>query len=46
MKWIIGGTSEARKLIERLEDFNNYILTIATEDGKEFLTQTIYLLED
>jgi precorrin-6A/cobalt-precorrin-6A reductase len=36
MKWIIGGTSEARKLIERLEDFNNYILTIATEDGKEF----------
>ena len=36
MIWIIGGTSEARKLIERLGDFNNYILTIATEDGKEF----------
>src|SRR5690554_1939298 len=36
MIWIIGGTSEARKLIDRLGDFNNYILTIATEDGKEF----------
>ncbi|NLL81652.1 MAG: precorrin-6A/cobalt-precorrin-6A reductase, partial [Tissierellia bacterium] len=36
MIWIIGGTSEARKLIARLGDFNNYILTIATEDGKEF----------
>lgn len=32
----IGGTSEARKLIKKLNDFNNYILTIATEDGKEF----------
>ncbi|MDR7870495.1 MAG: precorrin-6A reductase [Tissierellaceae bacterium] len=36
MIWIIGGTSEARRLIERLGDFNNYILTIATEEGKEF----------
>lgn len=36
MIWIIGGTSEARELIERLGDINNYIVTIATEDGKEF----------
>lgn len=44
MIWIIGGTSEARKLIERLEDFNNYILTIATEDGKQFFpTDKLYI---
>lgn len=36
MIWIIGGTSEARELIERLGAFDNYILTIATKDGKEF----------
>lgn len=36
MIWIIGGTSEARELIERLGDYDDYILTIATEDGKEF----------
>ena len=44
MIWIIGGTSEARKLIDRLGDFNNYILTIATEDGKEFFdTDNIFI---
>ncbi len=36
MIWIIGGTSEARKLIESLDDLKEYVLTIATEDGKEF----------
>ena len=43
MIWIIGGTSEARKLIERLGDFNNYILTIATKMERNSSTQTIYL---
>ena len=44
MIWIIGGTSETRKLIDRLGDFNNYILTIATEDGKEFFdTDNLYI---
>lgn len=36
MIWIIGGTLEARRLIEALGDFENYIVTIATEDGREF----------
>lgn len=45
MIWIIGGTSEARMLIERLGDFNNYILTIATEDGKEFFNTDNLLIK-
>ena len=37
MIWIIAGTSEARELIERVKDLDNYIATIATEGGKEFI---------
>lgn len=37
MIWIIGGTSEGRELVDRLKNFDNYIVTIATEGGKEFL---------
>lgn len=37
MIWIIGGTSEARELIERISDFNDYIVTIATDEGREFI---------
>lgn len=36
MIWIIGGTSEARKVVERIGDLDNYLVTIATEDGREF----------
>nr|WP_300005457.1 precorrin-6A reductase [Tissierella sp.] len=36
MIWILGGTSEARKIVERIGDLDNYLLTIATEDGREF----------
>lgn len=36
MIWIIGGTSEARELLDRINDLDNYIATIATEGGKEF----------
>ncbi len=36
MIWIIGGTSEAREILERIKDLNNFIITIATVDGKEF----------
>ena len=36
MIWIIGGTSEARELLDRIKDLNNFIMTIATEGGKEF----------
>ncbi|MDR7855773.1 precorrin-6A reductase [Tissierella sp.] len=37
MIWIIAGTSEAREIIERIKDLDNYIATIATEGGKEFI---------
>ena len=37
MIWIIGGTSEAREIIDRIKDLHNYIVTIATEGGKEFV---------
>lgn len=44
MIWIIGGTTEARELIDSLGDFNDYIVTIATEGGKEFLnTDKIFI---
>ena len=44
MIWIIGGTSEARELIDKLGDRTDYIATIATEGGSEFLnTQNIYI---
>ena len=36
MIWIIGGTSEARELIDRLADLDNNIVTVATEAGIEF----------
>lgn len=38
MIWIIGGTSEARELVDRIRDLEeNIIVTVATESGKEFL---------
>lgn len=37
MIWIIGGTSEARELINRLDNRDDYIVTIATEGGRDFL---------
>ncbi len=37
MIWIIAGTSEARELISRIQDLDDYIATIATDGGKEFL---------
>lgn len=37
MIWIIGGTSEARLLVERIQDKNNFIVTVATEAGREFI---------
>lgn len=44
MIWIIGGTSEARGLVSRLKDSDNYIMTIATEAGLEFLnTDKVYV---
>jgi|GEM_PF-4649996 len=39
MIWIIGGTSEAREIVDRIKDLNNYIVTIATDGGKEFITK-------
>lgn len=38
MIWIIGGTSEARELIDRISDLDSYIATIATEEGREFIS--------
>src|SRR5699024_7907783 len=37
MIWIIGGTSEARKLVDKIDDLNNFIITVATDSGKEFI---------
>lgn len=37
MIWIIAGTSEARELIDRINDIDDYIATIATDAGREFI---------
>lgn len=37
MIWIIGGTSEGRKLVDRIEDLDNFLVTVATESGKDFI---------
>jgi len=36
MIWIIGGTTEARQLVERLKG-KDFLVTVATESGKEFI---------
>ncbi len=36
MIWIIGGTSEGRIIVENISDLNNYLVTIATDGGREF----------
>ncbi len=36
MIWIIGGTSEGRKIVESIKDLDNFLVTIATEGGREF----------
>lgn len=38
MIWIIGGTSETRKLLEKIRGKVHYIVTVATESGKEMLS--------
>ena len=37
MIWIIGGTCETRELVKRLNGRKDYIITAATEDGKQFI---------
>ena len=37
MIWIIAGTSEGREIVDRIKDLDNYIATIATDGGKEFI---------
>ena len=37
MIWIIGGTSESRELIDEIKDLDNFIITAATESGKQFI---------
>ncbi|WP_313757023.1 precorrin-6A reductase [Tissierella sp.] len=44
MIWIIGGTSEAREIVDRIKDLNNYIVTIATDGGKEFINSNRVLV--
>ena len=36
MIWIIGGTSEGRIIVDSISDLNNYLVTIATDGGREF----------
>lgn len=38
MIWIIAGTSEGREIIDRIKDLNSYIVTVATDQGKEFIS--------
>lgn len=37
MIWIIGGTSEASELVDRIEDIDNFVITSATESEKQFI---------
>ncbi|MFA7411251.1 MAG: precorrin-6A/cobalt-precorrin-6A reductase, partial [Tissierellaceae bacterium] len=37
MIWIIGGTSEGREIVDKIRDLEDYLVTIATDEGKEFL---------
>lgn len=41
MIWIIGGTCEALKIIKRIEGKVDYIVTIATKEGKEMFEDAI-----
>lgn len=38
MIWIIGGTSEARELVHKIKDLQDYIVSVATEEGRKFLS--------
>lgn len=40
MIWIIAGTSEARKIIDRIKDLDSYVATVATEEGKKIINST------
>lgn len=40
MIWIIGGTSEAKELVDKLGDRVEFIVTAATEGEKEFIDST------
>ena len=46
MIWIIGGTSESRRLIDRIKDLDNYIVTVATESGKDFINVQNFIQEE
>lgn len=37
MIWIIGGTSEAREIVSRIRDLDDFIVTVATDEGSEFI---------
>ena len=37
MIWIIGGTSESRELVDRIRDLDEFLITSATEAGREFI---------
>lgn len=38
MIWIIAGTSEAREIINRTSDLESFIATIATDEGRDFIS--------
>ncbi|MDO5725087.1 MAG: precorrin-6A/cobalt-precorrin-6A reductase [Tissierellia bacterium] len=44
MKWIIGGTAEAREFVNMIKDSKDYILSVATEAGVKFAgTKKLYV---
>lgn len=38
MIWIIAGTSEGREIVDRIKDIDSYIVTVATDEGREFIS--------
>lgn len=42
MIWIIGGTSEARTLWESLPDRSKAVISVATQEGRDLLTEAEY----
>ncbi len=37
MIWIIGGTSEGREIVDRISDLDNFLVSVATDDAREFI---------
>lgn len=43
MIWIIGGTSEAREVIEKFHNFDDFVVTCATDSEAEFIHKNLVI---